>query len=65
MHTLGDAHLYLNHLKQVETQLAREPRPLPNMQIVRPVRSIFDFKFEDFRLTGYDTWPAIKAPVAV
>ena len=65
MHTLGDAHLYLNHLAQADLQLARTPRPLPKLDIVRDVTSIFDFKFDDFRLTGYDPLPHIKAPVAV
>jgi thymidylate synthase len=65
VHTFGDAHLYLNHLKQADLQLAREPRRLPRMSINTDVRSIFAFKFEDFLLTGYDPHPHIKAPVAV
>jgi thymidylate synthase len=65
VHTFGDAHLYRNHLEQVETQLAREPRPLPVMQMNPEVRSLFDFRYEDFELTGYDPHPHIKAPVAV
>jgi thymidylate synthase len=65
VHTLGDAHLYLNHLEQTKLQLSREPKPLPKMEINPAVRSIFDFKYEDFNLTGYDPHPAIKAPVAV
>ncbi|MEK6736739.1 MAG: thymidylate synthase [Pseudomonadota bacterium] len=65
VHTLGDAHLYLNHLEQAHTQLAREPRPLPTMRINPSIDSILDFKFEDFALKNYDPYPAIKAPVAV
>ena len=65
VHTSGDAHLYLNHLEQAELQLSRSPRPLPRMIINPAVRSLFDFKFEDFRLEAYDPHPHIKAPVAV
>lgn len=65
VHTMGDAHIYSNHMDQVRTQLARAPMPLPQMQILRDVDSIFDFRFEDFRIDGYDPHPAIKAPVAV
>ena len=65
IHTTGDTHLYLNHLEQVELQLSREPRKLPKMKINPEVKSIFDFKYEDFTLEDYDPWPAIKAPVAV
>lgn len=65
IHTLGDAHLYLNHLEQTELQLTREPRPLPKMHLNPAVRSIFDFKYEDFTLTDYDPHPHISAPVAV
>ncbi|MES1981609.1 MAG: thymidylate synthase [Pseudomonadota bacterium] len=65
VHTFGDAHLYLNHLEQAELQLSREPRPLPTMRINPAVTNIFEFKFDDFILLGYDPHPAIKAPVAV
>ncbi|HEX5760744.1 MAG TPA: thymidylate synthase [Thermoanaerobaculia bacterium] len=65
VHTLGDAHLYANHLEQAELQLARPPRPLPRMALNPEVRSLFDFRYEDFTLTGYDPHPAIKAPIAV
>lgn len=65
VHTLGDAHLYLNHMKQAEEQLSRTPRPLPTMRINPDVRSIFGFRYEDFSLEGYDPYPSIKAPIAV
>ena len=65
VHTLGDAHIYLNHQEQVETQLAREPRPLPKMTINPEKKDIFSFEYEDFTLEGYDPWPTIKAPIAV
>ena len=65
VHTLGDTHLYLNHLEQVDEQLSRTPKELPTMWINPQVRSIFDFKIEDFRLENYDPYPAIKAPIAV
>ena len=64
IHTLGDTHLYLNHLEQVDEQLAREPRPLPHMRLNPAVQSIFDFRYEDFTLEGYDPWPAIRAPMS-
>jgi len=65
VHTLGDAHLYLNHLEQTDLQLSREPRPLPQMHIKPKVASIFDFQYEDFALTDYNPHPHIKAVVAV
>jgi thymidylate synthase len=63
--TGGDTHLYLNHLDQVNLQLSREPHALPVMKINPAVKSIFDFKYEDFKLENYNPYPAIKAPVAV
>jgi thymidylate synthase len=65
VHTLGDAHLYRNHLEQADLQLTREPRPLPQMKINPGVSSLFDFKYEDFEIVGYDPYPGIRAPVAV
>jgi len=65
VHTLGDAHLYLNHLEQARLQLTREPRPLPRMEINPEAGSIFGYRYEDFQLVGYDPHPAIKAPIAV
>ena len=65
IHTLGDAHLYLNHLEQTELQLSRTPFPLPNMILNPAVKSLFEFSFDDFELAGYQSHPAIKAPVAV
>lgn len=65
VHTLGDAHLYLNHLEQAREQLSRIPRALPLMKLNPGIREILDFKYEDFVLENYDPYPAIKAPVAV
>ncbi len=65
VHTLGDAHLYNNHIEQANLQLSRDPRPLPQMKINPEVKDIFDFKFEDFTLENYDPHPHIKAKVAV
>ena len=65
IHTTGDTHLYLNHLDQARLQLTREPRQLPVMKINPDVKSIFDFKYEDFELEDYDPWPHIKAEVSV
>lgn len=65
VHTIGDAHIYLNHLDQVNLQLTRTPRKLPKMKINPNVKSIFDFKYEDFTLEDYDSYPAIKGAVAV
>lgn len=65
VHTLGDAHIYSNHLEQVKLQLSREPRALPRMEINPEVNNIFDFQYEDFHLTGYDPHPHIKGEVAV
>ncbi len=65
VHTFGDAHLYLNHIDQAKMQLQRDPKTLPVMNINPDVKNIFDFKYEDFTLTGYDPHPHIKAPIAV
>ena len=65
VHTLGDAHIYSNHIEQARLQLTRDPRPLPRMVINPDVKSILDFKYEDFTLEGYDPHPHIKAVVAV
>ena len=63
--TGGDVHLYNNHLEQTKLQLSREPLPLPTLRILRKPDSIFDYKFEDFEVVGYESHPAIKAPVAI
>ena len=65
VHTLGDCHIYLNHLEQVHTQLQREPFSLPTMQLNPDVQSLFDFKFEDFELKNYQCHELIRAPIAV
>jgi thymidylate synthase len=65
VHTLGDAHLYLNHLDQAREQLARAPRPSPRLRLNPAVEDIFGFEYGDFTLEGYDPHPAIKAPIAV
>ena len=65
VHTLGDAHLYLNHIEQADEQLTRTPRPLPVMRLNAEVKDLYGFRFEDFTLQGYDPYPAIRAPIAV
>ena len=65
VHTLGDAHLYLNHLNQVDEQLKRKPFPLPKMNISRDIKNVLDFEYEDFSLEGYESHPHISAPIAV
>ena len=65
IHTIGDAHLYLNHIEQAKLQLSRTPYPLPTMKINKDVKNIFDFKYEDFELQNYQCHPTIKAPIAV
>ena len=65
IHTLGDAHIYLNHLEQVDLQLTRTPRPLPTMKINPDVKDIFSFQYEDFQLENYDPWPHIAGKVSV
>lgn len=65
VHTLGDAHLYLNHVDQARLQLTRAPKPLPVMRLNPEVKDLFDFRYEDFALEGYDPEPAIRAPIAV
>ncbi|OIQ24915.1 MAG: thymidylate synthase [Alphaproteobacteria bacterium MedPE-SWcel] len=65
VHTMGDAHIYSNHMEQVQLQLSRSPKPLPRLRILRDVETIFDFTYEDFEVIGYEPDPGIKAPVAV
>ena len=65
VHTLGDAHLYLNHLDQAKEQLSREARAVPTMHLNESITDVFAFKFEDFTLENYDPHPAIKAPIAI
>jgi thymidylate synthase len=65
VHTMGDAHLYLNHIDQAKLQLTRDFKMLPQMKLNPDIKNIFDFKFEDFELVGYDPHPTIKAPIAI
>ncbi len=65
VHTLGDAHIYSNHFEQARLQLTRTPKQLPTMRINPNVKDLFDFRFEDFELVGYEADPTIKAPIAV
>ena len=65
VHTLGDAHLYTNHLEQAKLQVTREPMPLPRLKLNREVKSIDEFKFEDFEVEGYQHHPHISAPIAI
>ncbi|MDX8394854.1 MAG: thymidylate synthase [Mariprofundaceae bacterium] len=65
VHTFGDAHLYSNHMEQVNTQLARDTLPLPQMKLNTDIKNIFDFTYEDFELTGYEPHPGIRAPIAI
>lgn len=65
VHTFGDAHIYLNHIEQVNLQLGREPRPLPTLKLNQEISSVFDFNMEDIEIDGYDPYPTIKASVAV
>lgn len=65
VHSFGDAHIYLNHLEQVQTQLSRTPKQLPQMQLNPQITSLFDFRYADFTLTQYDPYPGIKAPIAI
>ena len=65
VHTFGDAHIYSNHLEQVNTQLSREPKPYPTMRLNPEIKDLFAFDYDDFTLENYDPWPGIKAPVAI
>ncbi|MEX0742124.1 MAG: thymidylate synthase, partial [Phycisphaeraceae bacterium] len=65
VHTFGDAHIYRNHEEQVRQQLARQPQPLPTMKLNPAITNVFDFKYDDFELVGYDPAPHIPAPIAV
>ncbi len=65
VHTFGDAHIYSNHMDQVNLQLSREPKPYPTMRLNPEIKELFNFTFEDFTLEGYEPWPGIKAPVAI
>jgi thymidylate synthase len=65
IHTLGDAHIYLNHLEQVKLQLTREPYPLPKLKLNPEIKNIFDFKFSDFQIEGYQSHPHIKGDISV
>jgi thymidylate synthase len=65
VHTLGDAHIYLNHVEQVKIQLEREPKPFPTLKLNKDIHSVFDFEMNDIELEGYDPHSTIKAPIAV